>query len=383
VTLPLILSGDFFVVVDTDNLQQIGEFPNENNNITVSATPIRIEQKPLPNLQATAITPPSEALSGQETEVRWVVTNTGTGATENFSWRDRVFLSRDDVLDADDILLGSALNPSHLNPGEGYSESLTVALPEGLTGDFRIIVFTDSNNSVPELEGENDNVTVSGAFTVKLAPPPNLIVDSVIAPARAFSGGLLSLTWTVANSGTGATSGDRWADRVFMSEDDVFDTGDTFLGDFTHEGRLLPDQSYTASGEVRLPVGRSGNFHFFILTDALDQVFEHVGDEDNFGRTSAPTPVELTPPPDLKAEIIAAPDAGLAGHAVEFTYRVTNFGSTATPNLGWRDGFFLSLDGDLDASDIALPDAVHGGRLEVDGFYESTVTLTLPNGISG
>ena len=140
VTLPLDLEGDRYVVISTDTGNQIFELDKEDNNTTIDDQVMAVELSPFPNLQVTSVTAPPTAFSSQETVVEWIVTNTGTGATSTPTWTDRVWLSLDQTLDGTDTFLGQVNNPSFLNVGDSYSNSLRVTLPQGIDNDYFFIV---------------------------------------------------------------------------------------------------------------------------------------------------------------------------------------------------------------------------------------------------
>ncbi|MEQ9621877.1 Ig-like domain-containing protein [Coleofasciculus chthonoplastes] len=166
VTAPIDFAGDHYFVVDTDTNNQIFEFTEDNNNNAIADQAISIELSPTPNLQVTSVTAPTTAFSSQETVVAWIVTNSGTAATSTPIWTDQVWLSLDQILDNNDTLLGSTTNPSFLNVGDSYSNSLTVTLPQGIDGDYFFIVQTDAGNQVFELNNETDNNGVSQILTI-------------------------------------------------------------------------------------------------------------------------------------------------------------------------------------------------------------------------
>ncbi len=160
------------------------------------------------------------------------------------------------------------------------------------------------------------------------------------------------------------------------------------------ENQLAVGESYSRSLNVYLPIGVSGDYHFFVLTDVNNRVFEFAFDNNNQNYDVVATSVQLTPPPDLEVTELNAPATAQAGRSFAFSYSAINAGATKTPNLSWRDSFYLSTDDQLDfASDwllgertIRFPaDSANGvpGGLDVDGAYARDVTLTLPNGLSG
>lgn len=400
-----------FVVV-TDAYSQVNETPlGQNNNTAYDNTLLAITFPPLPNLQVTDIDPPVEPFSGTQTTISWEVTNTGTGATSASAWYDQVLMSLDDNWETteDNIVLATVVNPNYLPAGanNSYRNSATISIPRGLNADYHFLVRTDIYNQVFENDFEGDNTRVSDVVLVSLTPPPDLRVDMVEAPNEEFSGTPMTLTWTVSNHGDGPTAENLWYDRVIMSLNDTLgDADDRRLGDFQHLGRLPrfdPDgtgDSYTVSHTVDLPIGVVGEYHFFVITDVANHVYEHgsegnnsAQDQKSDGTGPEATTILLTPPPDLEVFSVSVPGSVEAGHTYNASWRVVNFGSTPTPNSSWTDRLYLSTDGTLDGGDIFLRDIGHSGALGVadfddngdptSGYYDTTASFTLPFDISG
>ncbi|MDD1475201.1 hypothetical protein MEO41_28630 [Dolichospermum sp. ST_sed4] len=70
------------------------------------------------------------------------------------SWKDRVYLSTDNKLDANDTLLGefglgSTQNPANLLPGTSYDRTVTYYAPRN-PGQYYLIGVTDTGNSINE-----------------------------------------------------------------------------------------------------------------------------------------------------------------------------------------------------------------------------------------
>ena len=382
VTVPIDVDSDRFIIVGTDIDNVIFE-QSDANNTTVDDQAVAVSLAPFPNLQVTSVTAPATAFSGQEATVEWIVTNNGTGSTNTPIWTDRVYLSTDTNFDGLDLLLGSANNPSFLDAGDSYQNTLTATLPQGISGARFFVVVTDSGNQVFELGGEDDNVAVGSATSVNLTPPPDLQVTSVDAPLQAFSGQPMTVNWTVGNLGTGDTRADAWTDRVFMSTDTVLSGDDTLLGSTARNGLLLSGDTYDASAEVTLPIGISGDFFFIVQTDAGNQVFEHVFEPNNTGFDATATTINLTPPPDLEVTLVDAPDTALASRQLDIHYTVANNGSTVTPNSSWVDRVYLSTDTVIDPADLLLGTRTRFGALNPGEFYNNTVTATLPDGLGG
>ncbi len=241
--LPRVISGEHWVVVHTDAENKLFEHARDDNNVTVSDQPIDITVSPFPNLQVTSITPPETAFSSQQTLIEWVVTNTGDASTSAASWYDRVYLSRDEILDGSDTYLGRVANASYLAAGESYVNQLTPTLPRGISGEYYFFVQTDYTNAVFENENEDDNISIAGPVNIQLTPPPDLQVASVNAPLTAFSGQSMNLSWTVANEGEGRTAETAWWDSIYMSDDDALGGDDRYLGRVRARARLMPERA--------------------------------------------------------------------------------------------------------------------------------------------
>ncbi|AFY47683.1 CARDB domain-containing protein,putative collagen-binding protein,Calx-beta domain-containing protein,subtilase family protease [Nostoc sp. PCC 7524] len=382
---PLELAGNFRVVVRTDNNNNIPEgTPNEANNTTIGDRPITIRLAPIPNLQISSVTTPTTAFSSQQTVVSWQVTNTGNGATSAPIWYDAVYLSLDTTFDDTDVFLGEAANSSYLNSGESYTNSLSVTLPRGIDSNYYFLVKTDSRNNVNELSNEGDNFGVGGPTRINLTPPPDLQVTNVNAPAMTFSGQPMNLSWTVTNEGPGRTLETAWYDRIFMSEDEILDSGDRSLAEIFRNGALNSGESYTASTTVNLPIGVSGNYYFFVRTDSRNQVYENIFENNNVNYDTTATVITLTPPPDLEVDFVTIPNTARAGSNITINYGVTNYGASETPNFSWQDTFYLSLDNQFDpTTDIRLGNVTRFGALNPDQGYERTVNFTLSNTLAG
>jgi RHS repeat-associated protein len=383
ITLPANQQGDRYIVVYTDSYNVLYE-ELENNNNAIDQQKMAVVLPPLPNLQVESVTAPDQAFSGQQTVVEWVVTNAGTGDTSVPTWYDYVYLSSDGVLDATDTYLGYAVNPSYLAVGDSYASQLAVTLPQGIQGNYSIIVKTDgqfgSNGAVFEntLEGDNSN---SDSLSVNLTPPPDLEVTA-IAAADSLSGQPLLVGWTVTNDGEGSTRVGSWYDRIHFSTDAVLDAGDTYLGQAWHNGVLAAGGQYNASTTVNLPIGLAGEFFILVSTDVYDSVYEHASESNN--TLSEGIVVSLTPPPDLEGVILDLPVTARSGGKLTIDYRVDNYGATSTPNAYWSDRFWLSTDATFNAGvDTLLGSVAHWGALADGDGYEATAQFDLSNALTG
>jgi hypothetical protein len=157
-----------------------------------------------PNLVVSSVTPPGGdgILSGQGITYAFNVANIGTLATAVGSWNDRAVLSQDGILgNSDDIALGVFPHNGVLGVGGSYGMTNQFRLPDGISGDYHIIVQTDSGSAVNEYLFKGDNVTVStDTFHVSLAPYSDLTVEDLTISAP--TNFIYTVTWNLANRGT-------------------------------------------------------------------------------------------------------------------------------------------------------------------------------------
>jgi hypothetical protein len=104
-------------------------------------------------------------------------------------------------------------------------------------------LWTDAANNVDEFAFEQNNVNFDASATnINLTPPPDLEMDSVVAPAIAQAGRPLTFEYTVTNRGATRTNATSWTDAFYLSADDQFDPAtDILLANRAVFFRLPPD----------------------------------------------------------------------------------------------------------------------------------------------
>lgn len=348
----------------------------------------------LPDLRMTGATPPASANSGQIIEVEWTVTNAGDGPTTANRWEEAVYISPLANFDPGTAeRLGTERNLTALNPGESYTASTEVRLPEGIQGDRYLFVETDRKGNQREID-EGNNLSDGAQFNVDLTPPPDLQVPDVNAPTAAFSDDTISVNWRVENTGDGLTDGDQWRDGVYLSSDDVLDPSeDHRLARPTHQGRLEVGESYRDTTDLHLPLDLFGTFFVLVRTDDGDNIFEHTYEGNNvYDADPADTlQVTLTPPADLSVQSMSIADTTapaslgvLSGDTLDVSWTVENVGANATAADRWSDRIYLSEDDTLDKQNARLlEDVTRQGGLDRNDQYTVERSIRLPTGISG
>ncbi|MCK4661167.1 MAG: hypothetical protein KAV82_16725, partial [Phycisphaerae bacterium] len=377
VTLPVGISGTYYVFVCADENDNVLEPEQENNNCT-AAVPMSVVSTE-PDLMVTTVTGPISGSSGDPILVEWTVENSGERATDQSSWRDAIYLSTDTELNKqNDVLLGSLTHSGALGAGEGYTASRTVTLSAGGTGSHYILVETDNAEVVYEAGREENNVGYDPAGIEVSCIEADLIVTDVSGPAMGDAGWPIQVGWTVSNVGDRATSTSSWIDAVYLSDDPDFNAGDTLLGEFSRNTVLGVGGLYTRTAQVSLPGGVSGVHYLFVVTDVEDDV-EECADEGNNASTSPSAITIAATEVDLQVLSVNGPEQAYAGQDVTVNWSVINAGASTTPSGSWRDSVYLSLDLFVDpGSDPFLGFVVHENPLGSQVTYNRNKTFTIP-----
>jgi len=138
-----------------------------------------------------------------------------------------------------------------------------------------LFVMTDAGNAVAEQTKTNNVLRAPSPLVIQRVPPVvpgKLAVTAVDAPGTVVAGRSATISWTVANVGTNATSGDSWVDSAYLSYGTNLVIGrDQLLGAVLHQGSLGPGQSYTRSQTFPIPVCAIGQFYFLVLADSANK----------------------------------------------------------------------------------------------------------------
>ncbi|MCL4179872.1 MAG: tandem-95 repeat protein, partial [Verrucomicrobia bacterium] len=376
--LPAGLNGVFHVFVMVDRTDLVYEGEDASANVVERAGTVMVSAQPFVDLVVSGVVAPTSGASGMVVEIEWQVTNQGSDPTADMTWSDAVYLSSDEQFGGD-TLLGTFARSGVLGVGGSYPQQQTVTLPAGLAaGTYYIFVLTDALGQVvePGAEGNNSG-RATAALIVAESPAPDLVVVVVNGPLTGRIGGAASVSWTVRNAGDAAAAG-GWTDRVYLSESGQAGDG-VLLGSFVRSEGLAVGGEYTRNETVTLPVLADGAYYLVVVTDALGQVFERQGEENNSSATVEPLSLGH---PDLVVDTVNGPPTGQSGSAVTVEWTVRNAG-TAETGATWVDVVYLSEDTVWSANDTVLGQRVRTGALAAGGIYEAVLNVVLPDGLAG
>lgn len=397
VQLPYSLApGDYYLLLSVDAGGRVFEGDGEGNN---TATPVEINiTREASDLRVTNVTASQNAESGGKVTVEWTVRNDSPVVTNAGVWFDEVYLSPDSIISEGDVLLGTVQRSNTLAPQGTYIVSRDFELPQDATGQFFVIVRTDSSDLVVEglAENNNDRATAGGSsgggnpggdgdgdISVDLSLVPDLVVTNVDAPRSAFSGQSIDVTWTVRNLGETATDV-AWYDSVYLSLDQFFDRGsDRYLGTISRPADLAIDGEYTSGGSFRVPAGLAGSYYVFVVADGNNRIFERDNELNNARFDSAAVQIEIPPPADFVVGAITVPDSGIPGQQATIAYTVTNQGANAAEG-SWTDSLYLSSNGSWDINDRLIGRITKSNTSLASGAsYSESLQAPLPGVVPG
>lgn len=375
-----------------------------------------------PELHLTSLTN-SDIVAGQEYSVSWTVRNDGNAPTPvGATWNDRLYLSSLPYVNgnSNDIeLLGTWENVSALDTGQNYTRNVTVSMPlRHATGTHFLFLLSDAhlatdiqtsdtayataidytaNNQLVEL-GElayydghwsstyrHDNFKMN-EVQVTVPPLADLQVTNIVRPANFYSGITVNVTATIANNGEAATRSDGWFDVLFVSTSDTFDANAIQLDAQWHDASgthtLSPEASYQVSFSGRVPLSLYGSAYFYVITNADNGEYEHIGSNNNMMR-SQPANIILTPPADLVVSALTAPSTATNQSQFTVSYTVSNVGLGNPDHNNWVDKVYLSSTPSLtdDGWHQLIETVSHNDSLKAGQNYTIRHSYDLPSSV--
>ncbi|MDH5639643.1 MAG: putative Ig domain-containing protein, partial [Nitrospira sp.] len=380
-TLPAFIQGEYQLEVTTDVKdalfeRNLGAGTGEANNTTGDTAFLTLQLRPRPDLQIANVVAPARVEAGGTVSLEFTVINQGTAATPSL-WKDSVYLSLDNVITPDDLLIGTFDNVSALKPSaESEWESVysrttpSVPVPIRYRGNVYLLVKPDSGNQVEEFPNEGNNLYAQPLYVepFKLA---DLVTGNVVAPDQVLPGTQVEVRYRVENRGSNVTNVTAWTDTIWLTVDKTrpfAGKGDMLLGTVTHQGALPVGDFYEQVVTVTIPDADKlkpgiNTYYLTPWSDTYDVVLEDTLDInlnpddrnqlDNNNYKARPVIVIGNQPPlpapvgDL-AVVSVTPVTPVAEATQPFTVRwsVQNLGPGAV-SAGWTEEVYLSTTPDL------------------------------------
>lgn len=277
---PVVEPGSYLLVASTDSDNHVAESNEGNNRLLQSVTlaPPNVDLVPA-NLNG-----PADAESGAPIQVSWNVTNSGAAQTLATNWIDRVYLSRDQVLDATDESIGYFTRNAALGSGANYAANLSVTPRQGLTGRYYLFVVSDAGNVVGELS-ESNNLLGPRPIDLRLMQPVDLVPESVQVSGALVAGEDFGITYTVRNA-SGRSLTRAWRDTLYLSSDNVLDGTDVVILRKEQDRTVGSNATYAETLTGIVPPVKPGNYFVFVKADAANVLLESNETNNALGSSS-------------------------------------------------------------------------------------------------
>lgn len=382
----------FRLVVDKKNLLE--ESDETNNSLSVG---VSVLDCPLPDLVVASVET-TDMQAGLESTVSFSVMNQGAVDFAG-SFGVRVYA----VNDTTRILLPlveqvqPALAEYTIAPGASLPFVLKVMVSPEVGASYQHLeVVVDEADEVLESNENNNGTLVAASFQNY---PFDLKMTALQVPATLLAGEHTSISWTVKNIGScpsstmpmymalkdgfvaveGEVMPTPWLDRVFVSEDAVWDDADKELSSVSRQQVLAANGSYTQEQSVTIPYSALGARYLICVNDATTVTYD--SNRSNNVKV-VPVTVELGQLPNLVMTAMEVDPVLYAGRSYVVRYTVMNQGERATQCDRWVDAFYLNAEESL-AEAVQLTSKLHQGVLEPGEQYQDSVSFILPNGTGG
>jgi subtilase family serine protease len=363
-TVPSVAAKNYYfgAIVDCDN--RVGESSETNNSLAGSPTTISSG----PDLIVTAVTPPSNAVTGQSITIPVMIKNQGSTTANSFY--TMIYLSADSTITASDTAL-SSLFVASLAPGAQQTLTYTVTVPAVAAGNYYFGAIVDCDNRVGESSETNNSL--AGSPTA-ISYGPDLIVTAVTPPSNAVTGQSITMPVTIKNQGS--TSANYFYTTLYLSTDSAITTADSYLGNVSTMSPLAPGAQVTMNYTVVVPSVTAGNYYIGAIVDYDNRI----GESSEINNSLAGSPTMIGYGPDLTITTLTPPATTTTGQQITIPVLIKNQGSTVANYFFTR--LYLSMDNSITSSDTYL------GEIFVSSLAPGTqqtlnYTFTTPNMASG
>jgi hypothetical protein len=226
-----------------------------------------------------------------------------------------------------------------------------------------------------------DYVAFFGPVTVDTRRP-DLTVATLDTPLYAPAASTQPVAWAILNQGAAPTPG-GWVDRVYLATN-AAGTNGRLVGEFPASGPLGTNQSLPRFQNLPIPADLvpDRDYWWVVATDAANAVDES-NEINNTRASDQPMRLLRIPAPNLRVASVSASASPRSGQPVTIFWAVTNAGTWSTGAGLWQDAVYLSTTTTLDGTALPLGRATRPRPLGTNESYTSSLTATLPQGLSG
>ncbi|HVV72947.1 MAG TPA: CARDB domain-containing protein, partial [Verrucomicrobiae bacterium] len=383
VQFPGLTDGTYYLILQVDGGRALYDGNYSNNTVV---RPISLSF-PSPDLAPVNFQAPS-TISGRDLTnvvLLWSVTNQGTGPATTYGgqgWYDTVRLSTSPQGSWSDPELFSERSPESLAAGSSYQRTNVIQLPPVPTGNYYFVLTADGGDSVRELSETNNTIAIP--VTVRVDQPdlvPFALSSHGLSPTPPYS--TVTVVYAVTNAGVGLALGQNgWVDQLWISQTNVLNGSETYLGSFYQQTTLLEGDVYWRTNEVELPVYRSGSYYLLLRTDGY-QYLQESNETNNV--LAAPLVLDIQPSDVAIIGVQASESVSESLYPfVTVSWGITNQGpGAALPGSGWRQALYFSTVPALDSNAVYVASVSETNMLVPGETRWLTNRVSLPVETSG
>ncbi|MEL6104395.1 MAG: CARDB domain-containing protein, partial [Planctomycetota bacterium] len=376
------VNGSYSITIGPDILDLVGNAMNQDGDMSNGEA---VEDEfagmfnwALPDLRVEGGVVPTvgtEFTFGDDVQLTFDVVNQSVAIAGGSGWSDRVFLSRDTILDAGDLELAHFTRNDVVGPGASYTNTGPITLPLDETygeGTYYLLVSIDDDSAINEIDDEN----VFASVELQLSFPPliDLTPTAIEGPSVGQPRQSSVFTWSVTNQGDLPTSG-AWFDHVYLES--TADGSRVLAGSVFHFTQTLrPGESYTSMMTTSLPDLEDGDYRVIVTTDASDRFVEGPFESNN---DRVGNMITLTHA-DVSVQNVIAPSSADSGQAITISWDFLNSGSGTA--FGWQQRVVISSD-ELFSADDRVIDAFTASPLGPGQTRAVNREITLPLDFEG
>ncbi len=164
VTIPPDLEGNYMIFAVIDGGDAVYESDENNNHKSI---PIFINGKNVcaTDLTISNIAAPSHINAGEEFNLSYKITNQGEFEAKGMC-REVIYLSTDNVLDAEDKMVGTVSGEIEIAPGGYLTRKATGRITNMPEGRYYLIVKTNSTRAIAETDDDNNTAVLASQVNI-------------------------------------------------------------------------------------------------------------------------------------------------------------------------------------------------------------------------
>jgi trimeric autotransporter adhesin len=333
-------AGDYYLLFEVDNLNQMIESNEKNNSLFVK---LKVVDPSIDLYISQAQSSSSQLVIGSNITVSCNL-NSASNTVLN-SAVVSFYISKDSIIDGNDLLLANQTSYT-VKPMVATSVNYSFTVPNTLIpGKYYLLFIADKSNSTLEIN-ENNNLAYTEVNVE--ASVVDLFMKSVsINPTSIVAGNSVNINFSIFNTGNSSSVDTELG--IFLSNDSIFDNKDMFLKtDYIYS--FQANSSYNSYDFIQIPSSTIPKDYFIIfVSDYLNKQKESNEKNNVFAKKVTVTAPQI----DLiVSNFTSNTSTVLVGNSVNLSCYVNNQGTSSSNTA--KLAYYLSSNTTYESSDILL-----------------------------